>query len=105
MTPSRGTDALCRALADLCDVWRPVMQTRAGGPVPDDVVAVLHDPLTIACVATHEFVAVETRAVRVVVEDGVPRTVVDEEHGRPAEVVTDVDVEGFVEHWCDVVIG
>ena len=101
----RAADELCRALADLCDVWRPVLQRRAGAGIPDDVVAVRHDPLTVACVVTREFVTVETRPVRVVVADGVPRTVVDEEHGRPAEVVTDVDVDGFVEHWCDVVIG
>jgi purine nucleosidase len=101
----RAGDALCRALADLCDVWRPVMQTRAGGPIPDDVVAVLHDPLTVACVVTRQFVTVETLPVRVVVQDRVPRTVVDAERGRPAEVVTDVDVDEFVEHWCDVVIG
>jgi inosine-uridine nucleoside N-ribohydrolase len=101
----RAGDALCRALADLCDVWRPVMQTRTSGPIPEDVVAVLHDPLTVACVATRQFVTVETIPVRVVVQDGVPRTVVDAERGRPAEVVTDVDVDEFVEHWCDVVIG
>jgi purine nucleosidase len=101
----RGGDALCRALADLCDVWGPVMRARTVGPIPDDVVAVLHDPLTVACVATRAFVTVETWPVRVVVADGVPRTVVDPEHGRPAEVVTEVDVDGFVEHWCAVVTG
>jgi purine nucleosidase len=101
----RAGDDLCQALARLCDVWRSVMHARAGGTVPDDVVAVLHDPLTVACVVTRDFVTVETRPVRVVVADGVPRTVVDPEHGRPAEVVTDVDVDGFVEHWCSVVVG
>ena len=101
----RAGDELCRALAALCDVWRPVMQARAGGPIPEDTVAVLHDPLTVACVVTREFVTVETLPVRVVVVDGVPRTVVDAEHGRPAEVITDVDVDGFVEHWCAVVTG
>jgi purine nucleosidase len=101
----RAGDDLCRVLAGLCDVWKPVMQARAGGPIPDDVVAVLHDPLTVACVVSRDFVTVETRTVRVVVEDGVPRTVVDAKGGRPAEVVTDVDVDGFVEHWCDVVLG
>jgi inosine-uridine nucleoside N-ribohydrolase len=101
----RAGDDLCRALADLCDVWRPVMQARAGGPIPDDVVAVLHDPLTVACVVTRAFVTVEAQPVRVVVDGGVPRTVVDPARGRPAEVVTDVDVEGFVEHWCSVVTG
>jgi inosine-uridine nucleoside N-ribohydrolase len=101
----RAGDDLCRALADLCDAWGPVMRARSGGSIPDDVVAVLHDPLTVACVATRDFVTVETRPVRVVVDAGVPRTVVDPEHGRPAEVVTDADADGFVEHWCDVVLG
>ena len=67
--------------------------------------AVLHDPLTVAAVVTGDFVTVETLPVRVVVEHGVPRTVVDPEHGRAAEVVTDADADGFVEHWCDVVLG
>jgi len=101
----RAGDDLCRALAALCDVWRPVMQARAGGPIPDDVAAVLHDPLTVACVVTRDFVTVETLPVRVVVEGGVPRTVIDPEHGRPAEVVTDADADEFAEHWCDVVLG
>jgi hypothetical protein len=56
-------------------------------------------------VVTRDFVTVETRPVRVVVDGGVPRTVVDPEHGRPPEVVTDADADGFVEHWCDVVLG
>ena len=68
----RAGDDLLRALADLCDVWRPMMRARAGGPIPDDVVAVLHDPLTVACVVTRDFVTVETLPVRVVVEGGVP---------------------------------
>jgi inosine-uridine nucleoside N-ribohydrolase len=101
----RTGDNLCRALAALCDVWRPVMQARSGAALPDDVVAVLHDPLTVAAVMTGDFVTVETLPVRVVVEHGVPRTVVDPEHGRAAEVVTDADADGFAEHWCDVVLG
>jgi inosine-uridine nucleoside N-ribohydrolase len=101
----RNGDDLCRALASLCEVWYPVLHEVAQGRISDDVAAVLHDPLTVACVVTRSFVTVETLPVRVVVEDGVPHTVVDAEHGRPAEVVTDVDVDGFLEHWCDVVIG
>jgi inosine-uridine nucleoside N-ribohydrolase len=81
------------------------LQARARGAHADDVVAVLHDPLTVASVVTQDFVTVETFPVRVVVDDGVPRTVVDPEHGRPAEVVTDADADGFAEHWCDVVLG
>jgi purine nucleosidase len=100
----REGDVLCRALAGLCDVWYPILHEVAQGRIPDDVVAVLHDPLTVACVVTREFVTVETRPVRVVVDRGVPRTVVDAEHGQPAEVVTDVDVDGFMEHWCEVVV-
>jgi inosine-uridine nucleoside N-ribohydrolase len=101
----RTGDDLCRALAALCDVWRPLLHSGARGSIPDDVVAVLHDPLTVACVVNREFVTVDTLPVRVVVDQGVPRTVVDPEHGRPAEVVTDADADGFVEHWCDVVLG
>jgi inosine-uridine nucleoside N-ribohydrolase len=100
----RAGDDLCRALASLCDVWSPLLHAGGRGSIADDVVAVLHDPLTVACVVTRHFVTVETLPVRVVVDGGVPRTVVDPEHGRPAEVVTDVDAVGFAEHWCDVVL-
>jgi purine nucleosidase len=101
----RAGDALCRALAALCDVWRVVLHGRGEARIPADVVSFLHDPLTVACVASRAFVTVETRNVRVVAIEGVPRTVVDDDRGVPAEVVTDVDPAAFVEHWCDVVIG
>jgi inosine-uridine nucleoside N-ribohydrolase len=98
-------DELCRALAALCDIWRVVLHGRGEAPIPSDIVSFLHDPLTVACVASRDFVTVETLPVRVVAIDGVPRTVVDEDLGDPVEVVTDVDAAAFVEHWCDVVIG
>jgi inosine-uridine nucleoside N-ribohydrolase len=67
------------------------------------VVAYLHDPLTVACVAGTEFVTVERRPVSVAIHRGVPRTFVDPVEGREADVVVAVDADGFVEHMVKVV--
>lgn len=101
----RSGDELCRALAALADVWRGVLHARGGGRVPDDVVAYLHDPLTVACALDPPFVAIERRPVTVALHHGVPRTFIDPLEGREADVVTDVDADAFVEHWLAVVTG
>lgn len=101
----RAGDALCRALAGLVDVWRVVLHERSRGRIPDDVVAYLHDPLTVACVVTTDFVTLDRRPVTVALHRGVPRPFVDPLEGRAADVVTDVDADGFVEHWLSVVTG
>lgn len=101
----READDLGAALAALVDVWAVLLHERSRGRIPDDVVAYLHDPLTVAAAAGDEFLTVERRPVTVAVHDGVPRTFVDPLAGREADVVTAVDAEGFVEHWLAVVTG
>ncbi|MBM3659329.1 MAG: nucleoside hydrolase [Actinobacteria bacterium] len=99
----RAADELGAALAALVDVWAVLLHERSRGRIPDDVVAYLHDPLTVAAAAGDEFVTVERRPVTVAEHDGVPRTFVDPVAGREADVVTGVDADGFVEHWLSVV--
>jgi purine nucleosidase len=101
----RGGDDMCRVLAALCDIWRAVLHARNPERVPRDVVSYLHDPLTVATIADQSFVTIERLPVTVAMHDGVPRTFVDPVGGREADVVTGVDADKFVEHWCDVVIG
>lgn len=101
----RAADELGAALAALVDGWSVLLHERSRGRVPGDVVAYLHDPLTVACAVTTDFVTVERMPVTVALHDGVPRTFVDPLEGREADVVTGVDADGFVEHWLDVVTG
>jgi purine nucleosidase len=101
----RGGDELCRTLAALVDLWRRVLHERSAGQVPDDVVAYMHDPLTVGCVAGTEYVTLVRRPVSVAMHGGVPRTFVDPIEGRDADVVTGVDADAFVEHWLTVVTG
>jgi purine nucleosidase len=101
----RAADELGAALAGLVDVWAVLLHERSRGRIPDDVVAYLHDPLTVAAAVGDDFLTVERRPVTVAVHDGVPRTFVDALEGREADVVTDVDADGFVEHWLAVVTG
>jgi inosine-uridine nucleoside N-ribohydrolase len=64
----------------------------------------LHDPLAVACAVDRSFVTVERLPVHVVVEDGVPRTLVDEHLGRDADVVRSVDASVFADWWLETVL-
>ena len=101
----RAGDELCRALAALCDVWRIALHARNPGEVPQDVVSYLHDPLTVATVADQSYVTIERLPVTVSVHNGVLRSFIDPLVGQEADVVTGVQADAFVEHWCRVVIG
>jgi purine nucleosidase len=101
----RTGDELCRALAALVDVWSELLRERSRGRVPHDVVAYLHDPLTVASIVTTDYVTIERRPVTVALHRGIPRTFVDPIEGCEADVVTGVDPDGFVEHWLAVVTG
>jgi inosine-uridine nucleoside N-ribohydrolase len=97
----RGGDELCRLLADLIDAWR----TRAHPAMPDEVAALLHDPLTVACVAGCEHVRVERMPVTVMLDGrGVACTVVDAVEGRDAEVVRAVDAPAFADWLVDTLL-
>lgn len=101
----RRGDELCRALASLVDVWAPRLQRSADPPLPGGVVAFMHDPLTVACLADRSFVELRQLPVRAVVDGDRVRTLVDPVDGRHADVVVDVDARGFVEHWLATVLG
>lgn len=101
----RRGDPLCNALAELVDAWALAMLGRRSRGEPSDVVAMLHDPLTVACVVEPSLVAVETLPVSVVVQDGVPCTLVDPIGGVPSRVVRSVDADAFAEWWLEVVLG
>jgi len=95
----RRGDELCRTLATLVHEWR----ARSGAP--DHVAAMLHDPLAVACTVERSFVKIERLPVHVAIEDGVPRTVVDENLGRDADVVRSVDAAAFADWWLQTVLG
>ena len=101
----RDGDELCRTLATLIDLWRGQHLARPGSLAGGDVVALLHDPLTVACVVDRSFVTTETLPVTVVIEAGVPRTVIDRVHGRDAEVVRTVDAPAFADWFVEIVTG
>ena len=98
----RGGDPLCRALAALIDVWAPILSGFARVP---GQVAALHDPLAVACLVDQSFVRVETLPVRVFLENGIVRTSIDPQGGKPAEVVRDVDPAGFAEFFMQTILG
>ena len=98
----RGGDRLCRLLADMVAAWASTMARLARGRMPADAVALLHDPLTVACLVEPGFVTAERCPVTVAVHGGHARTFVDPVAGRPAEVVRSCDAAGFADHLVDV---
>ena len=101
----RKGDELCRALSALIDVWYQRILAPFEMTGESDVVAFLHDPLTVACIVDRSFVTVERMPVIVQMVDGVPRTLVDEERGCEADVVRSVDAAAFADWWLETVLG
>ena len=99
----RTGDELCRTLAALVDLWRAEKLARPGSEHAD-VVALLHDPLAVACTVEQSFVTIDTMPVHVEIRDGVARTLVDSERGREAEVVRSCDADAFAEWWLENVL-
>lgn len=98
----RGSDRLCRLLADMVVAWTASLARLARGRMPADGVALLHDPLTLACLVEPGFVSMTRHPVTVAVHGGHVRTFVDPVGGRPATVVTGCDAAGFADHLVDV---
>jgi purine nucleosidase len=100
-------DALCRELARQAEIWSVAMRRRGRGIIPDDHVALLHDPLTVACLTDEgrRFVRTERLPVTVAMHNGVVRTFIDRAEGVEAEVVTGVDAPGFARFWLETVLG
>lgn len=101
----REGDELCRVLARLIEAWRAEVVAQYDAAKLGDVVALLHDPLAVACVVERSFVTIERLPVRVVMQDGVPRTLVDPVVGREADVVRSVDASAFADWWLETVLG
>lgn len=101
----RQGDALCRELARQIDIWQAHLRRRSRGIIPEDHVCLLHDPLTVACMADRRFVASETMRVTVAMHEGCVRTFIDPAAGHEAEVVTSLDAPRFAEFWLETVLG
>lgn len=100
----RAGDELCRTLAELVDVWYERRLLPRMGTSTSDVVAFLHDPLTVGCIVERSFVTIARLPVHVAIVDGVPRAIVEPEHGRDADVVRAVDAGAFADWWTETVL-
>jgi len=101
----REGDELCQVLGHMIDDWRAQVVAQYDEAKLGDVVALLHDPLAVACVVDRSFVTVERMPVVVELRDGVPRTIVDAERGREADIVRSVDAAAFADWWLETVLG
>lgn len=101
----RKGDALCRALAQQVDVWTPILRSMGRGAIPEDHVALLHDPLTVACMVDRRFVTSKRMRVTVAMHNGCVRTFIDPVAGHEAEVITSVDARAFAQFWLETVLG
>jgi purine nucleosidase len=95
----RKGDDLCRALARLVDVWSRT------APMPPGTSAIMHDPLTVACLVERRFVETKREPVTVALRDGTARTFIDPLDGRQAQIVTSVDADDFAAFWLQTVLG
>lgn len=75
--------------------------------MPPEYVALLHDPLTVACMvdAGRRFVTSRTVRVTVAMHHGHVRTFVDPAAGHEAEIITGVDAPAFADFWLATVLG
>ena len=103
----RKGDALCRELARQVDIWTVRLHASARGLVPPEYVALLHDPLTVACMvdAGRRFVTSQTVRVTVAMHHGHVRTFIDPAAGHEAEIITSVDAPAFADFWLATVLG
>lgn len=103
----RKGDTLCRELARQIDIWTVRLHASARGLIPSEYVALLHDPLTVACMvdAGRRFVTTQNVRVTVAMHHGHVRTFIDPAAGHEAEIVTSVDAPAFAEFWLATVLG
>jgi purine nucleosidase len=95
----RGGDELCQALARLLDIHVSRANEQAEGRA-----ALLHDPLTVACMIDRRFVSVARLPVTAALLGPHVRTFVDPLEGRLADVVTALDAPAFREFWLETVL-
>ena len=101
----RSGDALCRELARQIDVFTPGWRSSGRGAIPDEYVALLHDPLAVACTVDRRFVTSMRARVTVAMHRGHVRTFIDPADGHEAEIITAVDWRAFGEFWLETVLG
>lgn len=103
----RKGDALCHELARQIDIWMPHLHRGGRGIIPPEYVALLHDPLAVACMidAGRRFVTTQKARVTVAMHQGHVRTFIDPAAGHEAEIITGVDATAFAEFWLATVLG
>jgi purine nucleosidase len=100
----RRGDELCVALARLIDVWGPVLRELVGGDA-DEVVAGLHDPLTLAATVEPGFVRIERVRIRLERRGDGLYTVLDPRGDLEVDAVRDVDAGGFASFLLEAILG
>jgi len=100
----RRGDALCRELARQIDVFSPGWRASGRGAIPAEYVALLHDPLAVACTVDRRFVTSIRARVTVAMHRGLARTFIDPADGHEAEVMTSVAWQAFGEFWLDTIL-
>jgi purine nucleosidase len=100
----RSGDLLCRELARQIDVFTPGWRAGGRGMIPEEYVALLHDPLAIACMVDRRFVTSMTARVTAAMHHGHVRTFIDPAAGFEAEIITSVDWQRFGEFWLETVM-
>ncbi len=103
----RKGDALCRELVRQVEVWMPRMHRGGRGVIPPEYVALLHDPLAVACMTEEgrAFVTIEQLPVTVAMHQGHVRTFIDPAAGHEVEVVRSVKMPEFADFWLRTVLG
>ena len=104
-----GTE-LQRALARALRIWTPVQQRlfEPKAAQPEDNVAFLHDPLTLACAYDESFCGFETLEIEPTIENGVFRTLERASASKatfPMRCATSVDADAFRTHFMGRLLG
>jgi inosine-uridine nucleoside N-ribohydrolase len=83
------------------------MHHLAGGRCPLEYVAMLHDPLTLACMTEEGrvFVTSHRAPVTVALHEGHVRTFIDPAAGAEAEIIDHVEVEAFADYCIETILG
>jgi purine nucleosidase len=100
----RTGDLLCRELARQIDLHLPHLVGKERGIIPEEYVALLHDPFAVACMVDRRFATSMTAKVTAAMHHGHVRTFIDPVAGFEAEIITSVDWRAFGEFWLETVL-
>jgi purine nucleosidase len=92
----KSRSPLLQAVCDAIEVWAPLQQAASAGGLAPDVVAMLHDPLTVASLLEPAWLTWECQRLRPVIDDGLFRLVPDAS-APEVRVATAVDAPAAVE--------